>query len=96
MPTAHPRVTDEALPRRPADEWVRKYGDDWRFEVVDGSFVHAAGSLRSDDPGSAHVFALVPGSIFAFGKGEPYSQTRFTFPSGDGDVGLPLEGSEPA
>jgi hypothetical protein len=65
---------------RLADEWVRKYGEDWRFEVVDGSFVHAADSLRGDDPGIAHVFAVVPGRVFAFGKGEPYSQTRFTFP----------------
>ena len=78
------RVTDESLLRRLADEWVRKYGQDWRFEVVDGAFVHADDSLRGDDPGSAHVFAVVPRSVFAFGKGEPYSQTRFTFPSGGG------------
>ncbi len=74
------RVTDEALLRRLADEWVRKYGEDWRFEVVDGAFVHAADSLRGDDPGQAHVFAVVPGSVFAFGKGTTYSQTRFPFP----------------
>ena len=74
------RVTDEARLRRLADVWVRKYGEDWRFEVVDGSFVHAADSLRGEDPGRAHVFAVVPGSVFGFGKGEPYSQTRFTFP----------------
>jgi general stress protein 26 len=40
------RVTDESLLRRLADEWVRKYGQDWRFEVVDGAFVHANDSLR--------------------------------------------------
>jgi hypothetical protein len=74
---------------------VRTYGQDWRFEVVDGAFVHANDSLRGDDPGSAHVFAVVPGSVFAFGKGEPYSQTRFTFPSGGGGVG-PSTGSEGA
>jgi hypothetical protein len=72
------RVTDDAQLRRLADEWVRKYGEDWRFDVVDGAFVHAADSLRGDDPGQAHVFAVVPGSVFAFGKGETYSQTRFT------------------
>jgi hypothetical protein len=74
------RVTDDDLLRRLADEWVRKYGEDWRFEVVDGAFVHAADSLRGDDPGEAHIFAIVPSSVFAFGKGETYSQTRFTFP----------------
>jgi general stress protein 26 len=89
------RVTDESLLRRLADEWVRKYGQDWRFEVVDGAFVHADDSLRGDDPGSAHVFAVVPRSVFAFGKGEPYSQTRFTFPSGGRGVG-PSTGSEGA
>ena len=74
------RITDDALLRRLADEWVRKYGEDWRFEVVDGAFVHGADSLRGDeDPGQAHVFAVVPGSVLAFGKGETYSQTRFTF-----------------
>jgi hypothetical protein len=67
------RVIDEAALRRPADEWVHKYGEDWRCEVVDGAFVHANDSLRGDDPGSAHVFA--------FDKGEPYSQTRFTSPA---------------
>src|SRR5687768_12090416 len=71
------RVTDEPLLRRLADEWVRKYGEDWRFQVVDGVFRHAADSLRGDDPGSAHVFAVAPDSVLAFGKGEPYSQTRY-------------------
>jgi hypothetical protein len=70
-------VTDGPLLRRLADEWVRKYGEDWRFEVVDGAFRHAADSMRGDDPGSAHVFDDVPESVLAFGKGEPYSQTRF-------------------
>jgi hypothetical protein len=72
---------------------VRTYGQDWRFEVVDGAFVHANDSLRGDDPGSAHVFAVVPRS--AFGKGEPHSETRFTFPSGGGAWGHP-RGSEGA
>jgi Pyridoxamine 5'-phosphate oxidase len=76
------RVTDDAQLRRLADEWVRKYGEDWRFDVVDGAFVHAADSLRGDDPGQAHVFAVIPGSVFAFGKGETYSQTRFIFSDG--------------
>jgi general stress protein 26 len=90
------RVTDEALLRRLADEWVRKYGEDWRFDVVGSAFVHAADSLRGDDPGSAHVFAVDPRSVFAFGKGEPYSQTRFTFPGRGASGGATPEGSEHA
>jgi general stress protein 26 len=73
------RVADEPLLRRLAEEWVRKYGEDWRFEVVGGSFVHAADSLGGENPGGAHVFAVVPDRAFGFGKGETYSQTRFTF-----------------
>jgi hypothetical protein len=74
------RVVEETRLRRLADEWVRKYGEDWRFDVVDGAFRHAADSLRGDDPGEAHVFALVPSSVLAFGKGETYSQTRYALP----------------
>jgi hypothetical protein len=75
------RATVECLVRRPVEERVRTYGEDWWFEVVDGSLVHANDS-RWGDPGSAHVFAVVPGSVFGigFGTGEPYSQTCFTFP----------------
>lgn len=47
---------------------------DWPFEVIDGGF---------RDPGVAgrfaHVYAVEPVKILAFGKGSPYSQTRYTF-----------------
>ena len=73
------RVTDEARLQRLASAWEAKYGPDWRFLVRDGAFVHAEESLRGDDPGAAHVFAITPSSAFGFAKGEVYSQTRWRF-----------------
>jgi general stress protein 26 len=71
------RVTDEARLQRLADEWLRKYGEYWRFVVQDGAFRHGSDSLRGEDPGIAYVFEIVPGDVFAFGRGETYSQTRW-------------------
>ena len=73
------RVTDESVLRRLTDAYVDKYGPDWRFDVDDGAFRHAAESLRSDDPGVAHVFEVKPTTAFGFGKGETYSQTKWRF-----------------
>ena len=50
---------------------------------------------RFSTPGAEPVLRVVPRSVFACGKSEPYSQTRFTFPSGGGGVG-PSTGSEGA
>jgi hypothetical protein len=72
------RVTEASRLQRLADEWVRTFGEDWRFVVRDGGFVHGAESLRGEDPGIAHVFAVEASDVFAFGKGETYSQTRWT------------------
>lgn len=66
------RVTDEARLTRPAELWEAKYGADWHFEVRAGAFADAAG-------GRAEVFEVVPRTAFGFGKGEPYSQTRWRF-----------------
>jgi PPOX class probable F420-dependent enzyme len=65
------RVVDDRLLHGLAERWLHEL--DWRFDVVDGAF---------HDPeatGVAHVFAVVPDKILAFGKGEPFSQTRFGF-----------------
>jgi uncharacterized pyridoxamine 5'-phosphate oxidase family protein len=48
---------------------------DWPFEAVEGGF---------RDPGHATgapvlVFAVTPTKVLAFGKGEPFSQTKFRF-----------------
>ena len=66
------RVTDDAILRRIADEYVSKYGDEWRFEVRDGAFHH--------DPGEAWVFEVAPVTAYGFAKGE-YGHTRWRFGS---------------
>lgn len=65
------RVSDDARLRDLAAAWERKYGDFWHFEVRDGHFHHG--------PGSALVFAVAPRTVFGFGKGRPFSQTRWRF-----------------
>ena len=73
------RTTDDEQLRRVADAYLSKYGEDWRFAVRDGAFYHDSGSLREDDPGAAWVFGVTPEKVFGFGKGEPFSQTRWRF-----------------
>lgn len=70
------RVTDEGRLNRLAEEWLAKL--DWPFEVVDGGFSDPGQDVAGSAP-MAHVFALVPTKVLVFGKGEPYSQTRFRF-----------------
>ncbi|MER7174963.1 pyridoxamine 5'-phosphate oxidase family protein [Streptomyces mesophilus] len=65
------RVTDDARLRTLAAAWECKYGSFWHFEVNDGCFEHGAGK--------ALVFEVAPRTAFGFGKGEPFSQTRWTF-----------------
>lgn len=65
------RVADEARLRELAAAWEAKYGGFWHFEVRDGHFHHG--------PGHAVVFSVAPRTVFGFGKGEPFSQTRWRF-----------------
>ena len=65
------RVTDDARLQRLADAWEAKYGTDWHFDVRDGAFHH--------DAGHALVFEIAATRVFAFSKGEPFSQTRWRF-----------------
>ncbi|MXM62834.1 pyridoxamine 5'-phosphate oxidase family protein [Streptomyces sp. HUCO-GS316] len=65
------RVTDDGRLRELAAAWEAKYGSFWHFEVRDGCFHHGAGH--------ALVFAVAPGTVFGFGKWEPFSQTRWRF-----------------
>jgi nitroimidazol reductase NimA-like FMN-containing flavoprotein (pyridoxamine 5'-phosphate oxidase superfamily) len=67
------RVTDDGRLRRIADLYVEKYGEDWRFDVRDGAFVHR------DGEGVALVFAVAPRKAFGFRKGDEFSQTRWRF-----------------
>ncbi|MFE6171685.1 pyridoxamine 5'-phosphate oxidase family protein [Streptomyces sp. NPDC056464] len=65
------RITDDARLRELAAGWEAKYGAFWHFEVADGRFHHGAGF--------AYVFSVAPRTVFGFGKGEPFSQTRWRF-----------------
>ncbi|UUU34411.1 pyridoxamine 5'-phosphate oxidase family protein [Streptomyces sp. CA-210063] len=65
------RVADDGRLRELAAAWEAKYGSFWHFDVREGYFHHGAGR--------ALVFAVAPGTVFGFGKGEPFSQTRWRF-----------------
>ncbi|MEV6169677.1 pyridoxamine 5'-phosphate oxidase family protein [Streptomyces sp. NPDC051954] len=65
------RVTDEAELRELAALWEAKYGPFWHYEVRNDCFHHGAGH--------AYVFSVAPVTVFGFGKGEPFSQTRWRF-----------------
>ncbi len=74
------RVTDERLLERPAALWEAKL--DWRFDVVDAAIRERGSEVSGEEPserGTALVFAVAPDKVFAFGKGEPFSQTRYRF-----------------
>ena len=45
---------------------------DWDFEVADGAF-------RDTEGRRGLVFGVTPTKVLSFGKGEPYSQTRYRF-----------------
>jgi general stress protein 26 len=65
------RVTDAAQLEQLAAIWKSKL--DWDFDVVDAAF------RDPDGPGVALVFGVTPTKVLSFGKGEPYSQTRYRF-----------------
>jgi hypothetical protein len=67
------RVTERPALFRLAQLWKERL--DWDFQVGDEGFSDGAGH-------NGLVYALTPAKILAFGKGEPYSQTRFVFPAG--------------
>jgi general stress protein 26 len=65
------RVTDNGELRQLAAMWKAKL--DWDFEVGDGVFRDPGGAIE------ALVFGVAPTKVLAFGKGSPYSQTRYRF-----------------
>ncbi|MFE6337100.1 pyridoxamine 5'-phosphate oxidase family protein [Streptomyces sp. NPDC057798] len=65
------RVTDDSRLRELAAAWEAKYGSFWHFDVREGCFRHGSGH--------AFVFSVAPRTVFGFGKGEPFSQTRWRF-----------------
>ena len=63
-------MTDRPLLERLAALWRSKL--DWPFEVGDYGF-------RDDRGRTVLVFGVAPTKVLAFGKGEPFSQTRYRF-----------------
>jgi general stress protein 26 len=66
------RVTDEAQLQRLAEIWKSKL--DWEFAVAQGAFRDPMGR-------TGLVFGITPAKVLSFGKGEPFSQTRYRFPA---------------
>jgi hypothetical protein len=66
------RVSDTPLLQRVADAYEAKYGSDWRFTVHDGT-------IQGDSGNVALVYEVEPATAFGFGKGAPFSQTRWRF-----------------
>jgi general stress protein 26 len=64
------RVTDTTRLQPLVALWKSKL--DWNFEVGDGAF-------RDADGRQALVFGVTPTKFLSFGKGDPFSQTRYTF-----------------
>ena len=64
------RVTKHATLHRLADLWKAKL--DWDFAVGRDTFRDAGGR-------TGLVFGVQPAKVLAFGKGEPFSQTRYRF-----------------
>ncbi|MEU9094266.1 pyridoxamine 5'-phosphate oxidase family protein [Streptomyces sp. NPDC048428] len=66
------RVTDADRLAGLAEAWKAKYGPVWHFDVADGAFV-------GSQDNRAEVFAVSPRTVFGFGKGDPFTQTRWRF-----------------
>jgi nitroimidazol reductase NimA-like FMN-containing flavoprotein (pyridoxamine 5'-phosphate oxidase superfamily) len=62
-------VVDEAKLQRVAERYASKY--DWPFTVREGALY--------GEGGRAEVYEVAPNVVFGFGKGEPFSQTRWRF-----------------
>jgi general stress protein 26 len=64
-------VRDRPRLQRVADAFLAKYGSDWAFGVAeDGTF---------NGPGGALVYRFPPEQALGFGKGNPFSHTRWDF-----------------
>ncbi len=66
------RLIDESRLQRVADHYASKYDPPFRFTVRDSVFLNSEG-------GEALVYQVVPVTVFGFGKGKTFSQTRWLF-----------------
>lgn len=67
-------VNDEAELRRLADTFESKYGR--HFTAAEGTWFGLGETIRGAD---IPVYRVAPTTIFGFGKGERFSQTRWRF-----------------
>ncbi|GAA4986753.1 pyridoxamine 5'-phosphate oxidase family protein [Actinopolymorpha pittospori] len=67
-------VDDKATLDRIATGYETKYGP--HFTAPDGTFHGLSDSIRGGD---ALVYEVAPSTAFGFGKGQPFSQTRWRF-----------------
>jgi hypothetical protein len=68
-------VSDKGELRSIADCFEAKYGP--HFEPPDGTWSGLGDAIRGG--GNVLVFRVDPSTVFGFGKGEPFSQTRWRF-----------------
>ena len=73
------RVTEAAKLQSVADLYESKYGSDWRYAVHDEALYHAPEGSEGENDSPAFVYEVAPTTAFGFGKGEPFSQTRWRF-----------------
>ena len=69
-------LRDDTRLRLLATAYESKYGHDWHFDVRNGAFHH--------EGGEAFVYEVAPVTVYAFGKGEPFSHTRWRFGDAQG------------
>ncbi len=67
-------VSDETELRSVADTYEAKY--DPHFTVPEGTFFGLGDAIRGGD---ALMYRVAPSTAFGFGKGKPFSQTRWRF-----------------
>jgi general stress protein 26 len=70
-------VTDDASLQRVADALLAKY--DWPYRVKDGALEEVGRPDEGESRGVAIVFRVTPSTIFAYGRGESFSATRYRF-----------------
>lgn len=70
-------VTDDAMLLRVADALLAKY--DWPYRVKDGALEEVGRPDEGESRGVAIVFRVTPSTIFAYGRGESFSATRYRF-----------------
>ncbi len=73
------RVIDRGRLGAVADRYLEKYGESWRFTIGDDALIHATESTETGEPIKALVFRVAPVTVFGFGKGAIFSQTRWRF-----------------